>query len=315
MTVLYDFRLKVFQCVAWNLSFTKAARELNISQPAITRHIKELEAAYETKLFERTGNRISLTAAGRTLLGECDSLLEGYERMNYKMNLLNDKRVGHIRIGASLTIAQYILPELLACFCKEYPDISTELIMHNTVEIEEMLQAQKINIALVEGVSRKPELKYTPFLKDEIVAVARPGTVTEEGTLAIDRIKGYNLILREHTSGTTQFVLEALKRAGIDYSDLRVKMQMGSTEGIKSFVKHSDTIGLLSVYSVGRELLDGELEIVEFADFSIDRDFCLLQSQGDTSEINRLFHNFIVRKSAEKYGVNAYGTKQSANPK
>lgn len=309
MTELYDFRLKVFRSVAWNLSFTKAARELNISQPAITRHIKELEAAYETKLFDRTGNRISLTPAGRTLLQECDTLLEGYERMNYRMNLLNDKRVGHIRIGASLTIAQYILPELLACFCNEYPDISVELIMHNTAEVEEMLLSQKINIALVEGVSRRPELKYSPFLKDEIVAVAHPDTITGDGPFAIGKIKEYNLILREHTSGTTQFVLEALKKAGIDYSDLRVKMHMGSTEGIKSFVVHSDTVGLLSVYSVRRELLDGALKIVEFRDFSIDRDFCIAQSQGDSSEINRLFHNFICRKSAEKYGASAYGER------
>lgn len=303
---MYDFRLRVFQSVAWNLSFTKAARELNVSQPAITRHIKELESAYGTKLFERSGNRISLTAAGRTLLTECDSLLEGYERLNYRMNLLNDKRVGHIRIGASLTIAQYILPELLACFCKDYPDISTELIMHNTVEIEEMMLAQKINMALVEGMSRKPELKYTPFLKDEIVAVARPDTVSGGEPLTIDRIRDYDLVLREHASGTTQFVLEALKRAGIGYSDLKVKMHMGSTEGIKLFVENSDAVGLLSVYSVRRELHDGRLRIVDFGDFSIDRDFCIVQSQGDTSEINRLFVNYMIKKSAEKYGTNAY---------
>lgn len=309
MTELYDFRLRVFQSVAWNLSFTKAADELNISQPAVTRHIKELEAAYATKLFNRTGNKITLTSAGKTLLGECGALLEGYERLNYKMNLLNGRRTGHIRIGASLTIAQYILPELLASFCKEYPDISTELAMHNTVEIEEMMLAQKIDIALVEGVTRRPELKYSPFLKDEIVAIARPGLATGEGTFPVCKIKEYDLILRERTSGTTQFVLDALKRAGIGYADLKIKMHMGSTEGIKSFVEHSDTIGLLSVYSVGKELLDGRLKIVEFGTFSIDRDFCIARGQGDTSELNRLFHDFIIRKSVEKYGVNACSGK------
>lgn len=309
MVELYDFRLKVFQSVAWNLSFTKAARELNISQPAITRHVKELESAFKTKLFDRTGNKIVLTSAGRTLLHECDMLLQGYERLNYRMNMLNDRRVGHVRIGASLTIAQYILPELLACFCNEYPDISVELIMHNTLEIEEMLLAQKINIALVEGVSRKPELKYYPFLKDEIVAVTHPSTFRDEGALAIDRIREMNLVLREHTSGTTQFVLEALKRVGIGYRDLKVKMHMGSTEGIKSFVEHSDTVGLLSIYSVRRELLDGELRVVEFENFVIDRDFCIVLNQGDSSEINRLFVNFINKKSSEIYGVNAYGGK------
>lgn len=309
MVELYDFRLKVFQRVAWDLSFTKAARELNISQPAVTRHIKELESTFRTKLFDRTGNKIVLTSAGKTLLHECDMLLEGYERLNYRMNMLNNKRVGHVRIGASLTIAQYILPELLACFCKKYPDISVELIMHNTLEIEELLLAQKINIALVEGVSRKPELKYIPFLKDEIVAVTHPSTFKDEGALAIDRIKEFDLILREHTSGTTQFVLDALKRVGIGYRDLKVKMHMGSTEGIKLFVEHSDTVGMLSIYSVRKELLDGKLRIIEFENFDIDRDFCIVLNQGDSSEINSLFVNFTNKKSAEIYGVNAYGEK------
>lgn len=107
-----DFRLRVFCCVAKNLSFTKASQELFISQPAITKHIQELETMYQTRLFERMGNKISLTDAGRLLLEHCEKILEEYGRLEYEMNLLRNEHIGKLRLGASTTIAQYVLPQI-----------------------------------------------------------------------------------------------------------------------------------------------------------------------------------------------------------
>ena len=101
-----DFRLKTFVCVAKNLSFTKAAQELFISQPAVSKHIQELENMYRARLFERQGNRISLTDAGRVLLRHCEKILDDYKWMEYEMNALRGKYVGELRLGASTTIAQ-----------------------------------------------------------------------------------------------------------------------------------------------------------------------------------------------------------------
>lgn len=98
-----DFRLRVFSCVAKNLSFTKASQELFISQPAITKHIQELETMYQTRLFERMGNKISLTDAGRLLLEHCEKILEEYGRLEYEMNLLRNEHIGKLRLGASTT--------------------------------------------------------------------------------------------------------------------------------------------------------------------------------------------------------------------
>lgn len=105
-----DFRLRVFSSVAKNLSFTKASQELFISQPAITKHIQELETMYQTRLFERMGNKILLTDAGRLLLEHCEKILEDYGRLEYEMNLLRNEHTGELRLGASTTIAQYVLP-------------------------------------------------------------------------------------------------------------------------------------------------------------------------------------------------------------
>lgn len=104
-STMSDFRLRVFCCVAKNLSFTKASQELFISQPAITKHIQELETMYQTRLFERMGNKISLTDAGRLLLEHCEKILEEYGRLEYEMNLLRNEHIGKLRLGASTTIA------------------------------------------------------------------------------------------------------------------------------------------------------------------------------------------------------------------
>ena len=122
-----DFRLRVFSCVAKNLSFTKASQELFISQPAITKHIQELETMYQTRLFERMGNKISLTDAGRLLLEHCEKILEEYGRLEYEMNLLRNEHIGKLRLGASTTIAQYVLPPLLARFIEKFPQVSLSL--------------------------------------------------------------------------------------------------------------------------------------------------------------------------------------------
>ena len=156
-----DFRLRVFSSVAKNLSFTKASQELFISQPAITKHIQELETMYQTRLFERMGNKILLTDAGRLLLEHCEKILEDYGRLEYEMNLLRNEHTGELRLGASTTIAQYVLPPLLARFIEKFPQVSLSLFSGNSSEVEKALQEHRIDLALVEGNTRQPNLKVS----------------------------------------------------------------------------------------------------------------------------------------------------------
>ena len=107
-----DFRLKVFQSVAKNLSFTKASQELFVSQPAITKHIQELETCYQTRLFDRQGSKISLTEAGELLLKHSEKILDDYKQLEYEMHLLHDEYIGELKLGASTTIAQYFIGQL-----------------------------------------------------------------------------------------------------------------------------------------------------------------------------------------------------------
>ena len=144
-----DFRLKVFYSVATNLSFTKASKELFISQPAISKHIHELELKYKTPLFHRTGNRIELTPAGDLLLTHARKLLSLYRQLEFEMNLLTDNFTGELRLGASTTIAPYVLPPLLPSFMQKFPQMRLSLLNGNGRDIEEALLAGKISLGLL----------------------------------------------------------------------------------------------------------------------------------------------------------------------
>ena len=134
-----NFRLKVFLSVARNLSFTKASQELFITQPAITKHIHELESLYKIRLFERLGNKITLTPAGELLQEHSERILDDYKRLDYEMHLLHNECSGELRLGASTTISQYVLPPFLARFIEKFPQVSLSLLNGNSRDVENAL--------------------------------------------------------------------------------------------------------------------------------------------------------------------------------
>lgn len=288
-----DFRLKVFQSVAKNLSFTKASQELFVSQPAITKHIQELESHYQVRLFERQGNRISLTDAGRLLLNHCERIMEDYKRLDYEMHLLHGEYIGELRLGASTTIAQYVLPPLLANFISRFPQVNLSLLNGNSRHIETALQEHRIDLGLVEGIFRLPNLKYTPFLQDELVAVIHCKSKLSVGDeIAPDDLPQIPLVLRERGSGTLDVFERALSEHGLKFSSLNVLMYLGSTESIKLFLEHANCMGIVSVRSVCKELAAGHLRIVEIKGMPMRREFNFVQLQGQESGLSQVFMRF-----------------------
>ena len=290
-----DFRLKVFRSVAKNLSFTKASQELFVSQPAITKHIQELEAAYQTRLFDRQGSRISLTESGNLLLEHCERILEDYKRLEYEMHLLHK---GGLKLGASTTIAQYVLPPLLASFIGKFPQVSLSLLNGNSREIEAALQEHRIDLGFVEGVFRLPNIRYTTFLEDELVAVVRTGSKLAVGEeITPDELFHLPLVLRERGSGTLDVFERALQQHNIKLSSLQVLMYLGSTESIKLFLEHTDCLGIVSVRSITRELYSGQLRVVEIKGMPMLRDFSFAQPQGQESGLAQVFMQFAMHNN------------------
>lgn len=290
-----DFRLKVFCCVARSLSYTKAAQELFISQPATTKHVQELESQYKARLFERLGNKIALTEAGKLLLERSEHILEEYNRLAYEMSLLQGEYSGELRLGASTTIAQYVLPPLLAQFTSKFPKVKVSLLNGNTREIEQALQEHLIDLGLVEGISRLPNLKYTYFLDDELVAILRTGgkdglNIPEE--ISPEQLERLPLVLRERGSGTLDVIEQALMQHHIKLSSLNIVMHLGSTESIKRFLECADCLGIISIRSVTRELQAGKFRVVEIKDMPMYRELNFVQPQGQEGGLPQTFIGF-----------------------
>lgn len=295
-----DFRLKVFQSVAKNLSFTKASQELFVSQPAITKHVQELETTYQTRLFDRQGSRICLTESGKLLLEHCGRILEDYKRLEYEMHLLHNEYTGELKLGASTTIAQYVLPPLLGNFISKFPQVSLSLMNGNTRDIEIALQEHHIDLGLVEGVFRLPNLKYTNFLEDELVAVIRTGSsLSVEEEITPEELVKMPLVLRERGSGTLDVFERALQQHNIKLSSLQVLMYLGSTESIKLFLEHTDCLGIVSVRSITRELYSGKLRVVEIKGMPMNRDFSFAQPQGQESGLAQIFMQFAMHHNSQ----------------
>lgn len=288
-----DFRLKAFVSVARNLNFTKAARELHISQPAVSSHIKELETSYGVQLFDRMGSRVSLTTAGEVFLKHAESIIESYRALRLEMNLLSGNFSGTLRIGASTTIAQYAIPSALARFVSRFPDLRVTMQSGNSQQIEQALTEHRIDVGLVEGSSRHAGLSYGHYVDDELVLVtsARNGIKDE---ISVDELCRLPMVLRESGSGTLEVVENALVKHNVKLSNLNVLLQLGTTEGIKSFLADCPSAyAVMSISAVTKELLSNVLRVIDVEDLEMRREFAFVTIQGQHNDIVDRFVRFL----------------------
>jgi len=291
--MIFDFRLKVFHTVAHKLSFTKASIELFITQPAVTKHIHELEQQVGTALFIRNGNTISLTSAGQVLLNYSEKIFETYAALEAELAQLNDVKGGAIRIGASTTIAQNILPGILARFKKTYPAVSFGFTEGNTDFITLQVIAQKLDIAIVEGRLHFPQIAYEPFAKDEIVLVTKAGnSLSKRATIKPHQLLEIPLVLREHGSGTLDVVFKALAEVNINPKDLKIETRFQNSSSIKQYLLYSECAAFLSVQSVFNELKYNQLTILDIEGLEISRTFQFINLHGNNSKLTELFKRF-----------------------
>lgn len=295
---MFDFRLKVFHTVARRLSFTKAAEELFISQPAVTKHIHGLEEQLGIALFERIGNRIRLTQGGKLLLQYASQIFLLYGNMEYDLHQLKQDSGGLLNIGASSTIAQYYLPGVLARFNQEHPAIRTSLINGNTEQIEQALLHKDIEVGIIEGHSRNPQLKYTELAKDEIALICNPRFKPPgKGPLSTEDLRAIPLLVREHGSGTLEVIVNELKKLGLKLTDLNILMHMGSSEGIKSYLREAPCAAFLSLRAVQSELESGALKVLPVKQFKLIRKYHFIHPQGQQHKLAQLFMKFAKKQS------------------
>lgn len=273
-------KLETFRVVAQVGQISGAARSLNLSQPAVTAKIRQLEAEVGQPLFIRHASGVELTEAGRLLLHYARRIHVLLEEARERI-LGESSMGGELRLGASTTAAAYILPPVLRSFLVDHRPAPLVLEVGNTEEVLLWVREGRMPLGLVEGLTRAQGLSLEPYLKDELVPVraARAPASLAAVSTATD-LAGVPLIWREPGSGTRVVVERALRKARVARVPLGSDLVVGDTESIKSFVLLGLGIGFLSRWCIQREVTRGSLEMIPLADLSIHRTFSWVQAGG-----------------------------------
>lgn len=289
-----DYRDTVFLSVAENLSFSKAAGDLNISQPAVTKHIKELEDRYKTNLFERKGNKIYLTKAGEKLYNAFKQIALQYRELDFEIGQMHNSISGEFKIGASSTISQYVIPKAIASFHKRYPKIQIFLMNGNSFEMEKLLLENQVDIALVENQSSQAGIRYKNFMDDELIVVTGANSVyAKRESISKEDLSQLPIVLREQGSGTLEVIRDAFIKQGIHFENINTLIHLGSTESIKNFLLDFDGLAIVSEKAVLTELYLKTHVKLKVTGFSIPRKFRIAYKLGHKSRQVELFENFL----------------------
>jgi DNA-binding transcriptional LysR family regulator len=280
-----NFRLKVFRTVADQLSFRKAGEQLNLSQPAVSQQIHALEEELGVALFHRSNNRIRLTAEGEVLLRYARRGAKLAEEALAALAKAHGEPSGELRIGASTTVAQYILPRILGAFRQQYPLVTLSVVSGNTERIVNGLLEGETAVAIIEGPASSRDVHKERFLKDHmalIVSRNHPWAAAPE--ISLEMLMETPLLMREQGSGSRRVVESALKNGGLRMRQLNIVMDLDSTEAIVSGVEAGLGVGFVSRWAIGKELKLGTLKQVRVRGLEIVRDLTLIRRPGPVPE-------------------------------
>lgn len=289
-------QLQVFAAVARDLSFSKAAGELHLTQPAVSMQVRQLEAAAGMPLFERVGRRTALTDAGRELLASATGVDDLLRRAEESLNALRGMKAGTLKLGAVST-AKYFAPALLAGFLETYPGVTVRFVVGNREEVIAQLADNAIDLAVMGAPPAGLETVAEPFARHPIVVVARPDhPLARKRRIPLERLAAEPFLMREEGSGT-RAALERLFRE--HRLKLNTTMEMASNETIKQAVIAGLGVSFLSAHTLGLELEAGKLVILDVAGLPVVRDwYAIHRRDKKLAPIPAAFRRFLVGHGA-----------------
>lgn len=270
-----NYQLKVFCTVTRSQSFSKAAKLLHMSQPAVSTQIKNLEEYYEGQLFERTPHGVVLTKAGEVFYSYAERILNLYDEMEQQLESVLQRRSHQIIVGASTTIGNVSLPCSIYLFKEEYPEVSIRLQIANSDEALRKVMANEVDIAVLEGYQESPELNAIPVTSDELVLIA-PQHSQEEGSISLESFLKKPLILREDGSGTRKILAAALEQHGYSINDLNVITEMTTIDAIKSAVEAGLGEAIVPRLAVRKEAYLGSLKVLNIEGMDMPLEFNII---------------------------------------
>lgn len=255
-----DRRLQVFHAVAKHLSFTKAADALFMTQPAVTFQVRQLEEHFGARLFDRTQGRIALTSAGVVAFEYAERILALSAELESRLRDANGPLGGALLIGASTTIAEFLLPQVLGEFKARHPAVVPRLFVANSEAVQERLAERGLDLGFIEGESRLASLASEVCCEDELQVVCAPShALARSKAVAPRTLAEHAYITREPGSGTREVIDRYLDKAGVARDSLQVVMEASSPESLKGLVATGLGFTVMSLATVAKEAKLGEL--------------------------------------------------------
>jgi DNA-binding transcriptional LysR family regulator len=298
-------QLKVFEAVARNLSFTQAAQELHLTQPAVSMQIKQLEESAGLPLFEQLGRQTYLTEAGREMYHYCKSVSQQLEEVSDVMQQLKGVQRGRLDISVAST-ANYFGTRLLAAFAKRYPDTSFSLDVTNRETLLRQLEQNEKDLVLMGKPPGGRDLIAEAFMENPLVVIAPPGhALAGEKQIPLQRLADETFVVREPGSGTFIAMERFFKEHGVEFS---AGMEMTSNQAIKHAVEAGLGLGIVSIHTLELELEAGRLIILDVEDFPILRHWYVVHRKGKRlSPVAEAFKEFVLTEAPSLISASGYG--------
>lgn len=290
------YELNVFLVAAETENFSEAARQLNLTQPAVSMQIRALEKKLGVDLFHRAGRSLSLTESGKVLMSMARDMVNHAIQIEEEIESLKGEVVGHLKIGCSTATGKYFLPHLAARFRRRYPAVQMSIYNHSREMVIEELCEGSVQLIVISAPPACKEVQYHHFFTDHVVLIVPiDHPWAKRDVIAPEELCGENFILRDQQSGTREEVEAALSKAGLDVADLNVVMEIGNSEAISMAVEEGMGVAFVSRTVARRGIELGRIKEVRVAGFSLDREvFIAHSSRHPATRAQTEFWNFVL---------------------
>ncbi|GIX29134.1 LysR substrate-binding domain-containing protein [Pelomicrobium sp. G1] len=288
-------QLRVFESVARHLSFSRAAEELFLSQPAVSMQIKQLENQVGLPLFEQIGKKIYLTEAGKEIYHYSRAVAQQLSDMEHALNELKGLERGRLAI-AVVSTANFFAPQLLARFVQQHPGVQVSLSVVNRETVLRQLAENEIDLAIMGLPPEGLDVRWQPFMENPLVVIAPPShPLTKEKRIPMKRLAEEVFVIREPGSGTRG----AMERFFAEHRvQLKTSMQMGTNEAIKQAVQAGMGLGVVSYHTIELELETKRLKVLDVVGFPIRRNWYLVhRQQKRLSKVAEAFREFLLKQA------------------
>ena len=279
---MLDFRIYTFIEVCKYMNFTRAAEQLNITQPTVSQHIRWLENVYGVSLFSYVGKKMALTESGRQILNVATTMVHDEKFLKKAVETIGKR---DLRLGATLTVGETIIAEHKAAYLQKHPEDRISVVVSNTRNLAELLNLGEIDFALVEGYFEKKEFDYQVYSKENYVCACGPNSyekLTKGGSVQPDlsQLLKERLLVREPGSGTREILEKNLKEKNYDIEDFFNLVQISNIHAIKSLAAADMGITFLYERAIQEEVRAGKLKLLPIEDFLIQHEFAFIWRKG-----------------------------------